>query len=92
MNDTCAVTAVIGSTIVGILYLRTRFTPPPPGRHSRAGRKAGAEARYFEPREVVVKFPAHCVVEDRTREHVRVGPNESVCTGCHNRRRTEQAR
>jgi hypothetical protein len=90
VNDTYTVgCAVIGADAVGFtLYLRWHFTPPKPGRHS----KAGIAARYFEPREVVVKFPAHCVVEDRLREHVRVGPTESVCTGCHNRRRTEQAR
>lgn len=95
MTDTCAVAAVVGSAIaaillVGTFYLRTRFTPPPPGRHS----EAGIEARKWEPVDVMDWVKAYCTAEDRYTKHARLRTGGTVCatTGCHNPLEGECAR
>ncbi len=82
MNDTYAVgAAVIAVDAVGFtLYLRWHFTPPKPGRHS----KAGIKARWMEPVDVMDWFDAYCVVENRTTEHAQLRTGGALCFRCHN--------
>lgn len=82
MNGTYTVgCAVIAADAVGFtLYLRWHFTPPKPGRHS----KAGVEARYFEPVEVLDRFSRYCPSENRRTVHARLRLGGIVCTQCRN--------